>query len=247
MINRENLDPAAFGLGGLVLPFQEGADLYDGLGVEDKARVQGWLNGCPVVEDLIAERGAGAMLRRYSDINNAFLDSNMAIGHVNPSMAEQLQTSVARRDDEPVGKYEPGSVPENYQMIMAPMGTLVGYALPRLIEMEAKVATRFSNQLPGQGNLASWRKSGVNEVTREAIYAESSEELLATYAQHLFMHGHVGHHALLGQVLPKGWMIEHNSPTMLDAIKAALAAKAPVLLGKYNRMTEEDREQAKVA
>lgn len=102
---------------------------------EDKARFLGQRAGCPVVEELINPdigRGPEKMTNRYAEVNFWYGFLSREIEHYNKSLFKEFSKATSRKEGEPVGKYEPESVPENYTQTMAPMNSLPGFSLPRM-------------------------------------------------------------------------------------------------------------------
>lgn len=77
----------------------------------DQARYLGWIEGCPVVEELITARGPEQMIKRYSEISFWQGHIRRELEAKNPTVYEVLTTPVKRLPGEPVGKHEEVSVP----------------------------------------------------------------------------------------------------------------------------------------
>lgn len=99
---------------------------------EEVAKLMGWGNGCPVVGQLVTERGPITMRVRYSGINAAYTRV-LLISRSNEEVYRSLNAVTERLVDEPVGIYEPQSVPESYLTHTYPLNRPAGYALGRII------------------------------------------------------------------------------------------------------------------
>ena len=239
-----------FGIGGLASPYSVEGRLYTELGVHDQARVLGWLSGCPVVEELTEPnnpnpgRGPEAMVSRYDQINGAFFNIFKTVYHRNPQLGEMLNIPVARHENEPVGDYEQTSVPEEYDVQMAPMGTLVGYSLPRLFLKEVDSG---SLKIPTAGFGSTERElrhsSATSLVDIAAGNSDTPLALLANFAELIATHGHISTPEILKSVLPSGWYDEHKADGMLEDAKRQLEVHAPSLWGAYRKMTAEDKQK----
>ncbi len=133
-----SIEGIKFGHGSFVGDIMQPDSGFFDLDAGDQARVLGWADGCPVVKELIDPsnsapgRGPEAMVNRYGEVNFWFGEIGRIVEEVNPALHQQLMTPVGRLSDEPIGKYEPESVPISNFGEIAPMGTLAGFALPRI-------------------------------------------------------------------------------------------------------------------
>lgn len=242
MINRENI-PQDFGSGAPIGPlFADGVPYYQ-MPKDDQARFQGWLNGCPVVEELVGSRGAGVMSERYESVNQAFALICNIVGEMNPQLAEELASGQPRMSNEGAGKYEVGSVPDDYLSRMPATGTLVGYALPRLFIKEVDSASK-TQQRKGSG-VTEWeaRKGSTEHMISRLATHNTPEELLAAFAEDVAGHGHIGYTEILKSILPKGWYDEHLADSQVAAFKELLRLHAPLLWGTYRNMTAEQKAE----
>lgn len=243
-MHKESLD---FGTGSFVGQVMEDPAFFD-LPVRDQARIVGWANSCPVVTELTDPgntnpgRGPEAMLRRYAQVNLWFGFIHRAAGEVKPGLEDQLLAPVARLLDEPAGKYEPESVPPSHRTEMSPMGTLAGYALPRL----------FLEQLgTGQGlereEIHGRLMQGL-AILDEAIFeAETPLELLASLAEGLTANGQTTSEQAFKHIFSQGWLDEHNARTMMEQFKDVMAYKAPTLWRQYQQLDAADKARLKLA
>lgn len=242
MINRSSFEVESFGQGGLVSCWRADNVPYVELPEVDKARVSGWYNGCPVVEELIMSRGAETMASRYNQINHAFLNIVETVNQVNPELADKLMSPVLRRAGEPVGPFETESVPKTYQTKMEPLGTLAGYVLPRLVIKEAEKSSAVSNAdvVENLDRQASMNQSLVL-LGNAARRAKEPEELLAIFAQDLAKLGHLSHVEVLQQILPYAWFKEHGAESVMASFRMQLLISAKGLWEDYVTMPEEEK------
>jgi len=200
-------------------------------------------NGCPVAQELIAERGAEAMLKRYASVNFWFVHITEVAAERNVDLYQQLTAHIPRRADEPVGKFEPESVPANYAEEMAPMGTLYGWALPRLLIKQIGDS--------GHKESAGRMTRGLTILEQAMDGADDPIQLLARFAEGIAQAGDVPPTEVLQGTLSAGWLEEHNAMSMIDALKAdmyehavaaaALTPDTPTLWGTYLDMGASDR------
>lgn len=244
MTDRYSFDPEAFGVGGLASPWMVEGTPYADLSMHGKAVVQAWHAGCPVPEALIEERGADAMADRYGELNQAFFAVVNLVQEVDPNLAQELMApaerqfmlkdgkKVARR----IGKYEEGSVPEKYLDEMSPMGTLVGYALPRLFVEDIRSAERLS------GDEVPKPYSDTATLLKVAAgHSDNAYGLLAVFAELLAELGHTDVTTILQKTLSQGWYEEHEAREQINAFSLEFKKHAPRLWEAYTRMTVTQR------
>jgi hypothetical protein len=209
---------------------------------DSEARFVGWTNGCPVVEELIdpeTGRGPEAMLHRYGEVNYWFVHIADAAKEANQDLYRQLITPVPRLADEPVRKYEPVSVPEIHVSEMAPMGTLPGWALPRLFIQQLGDSKKESAEEAHeevQGRLMR----GLDVLDHALQEATTPAELLALVAEGVSQ-ADLARQEVLKTVLSRGWLEEHNATSMMSTVKAALEDKAPEVWDAYSQLTTDEK------
>ena len=209
---------------------------FDYPGDEDyagQARFVGHANGCPVVQELIEERGAEAMLNRYGEVNFWFTEITRMAEESNYPLYQQLTAYVPRLYSEPVGKHEPGSVPDMHEYEIVPLGTLTGWALPRL----------FITQLGGHDQSVEEAQGRMDRglaVLDSAIeHARTPAELLALAAEG-FSQADLTRQDVLTQVLAEGWLEEQGAVSMVEDVKLALSLLAPEVWDAYYQMSSRD-------
>jgi hypothetical protein len=216
------------------------------LSPQDQAKVIGWAVGCPVVEELTDPRnpdpgrGPEAMLPRYGEV--AFWSGyiSRAAEELNPALHAQLAQSVTRLKDEPIGKYEPESVPESYITEIPPTETLVGYTLPRLLTKQLG-----GTEVPRAEKQARLVQ-GIDILDNAIVVANSPEELLALTAERMARDADVDPLTTLSTVLSVGWYSEHNADHMVRSVKQALKASAPQLWKLYSNLSEQAKAAQKI-
>lgn len=231
-------------VGAVMLPGSGFFDLDSG----NQARVLGYADACPVVEELIDPgntalgRGPDAMVDRYGEVNFWFGEIGRVVAEVNPALYQQLMTPVRRLTDEPIGKYEPESVPESNLTEMAPMGTLAGYALPRVF-VEQLQRTEDQDLATHQERLIM----ALDKLEVAAIYATTPLELLAFFGEGLAGRGQLEASKVLKHALSQGWLEEHNGHTMIDDFKVILGTYTFKLSDFYNGLSEQGKAELKLA
>lgn len=245
MIDRSSLEIGLpFGSGGQASPWMIDGIPYADLDPHDRARVQGWMNGCPVVEaltDPAQGRGPAEMEHRYQLVNDAYTHIFEEVYSVNPSLAESLNQSVSRSPGEGAGVHETESVPQSFLSEMSPLGTLVGYALPRLFVEQAGLNEEITSEARES------RLQIADSLLRDScLNASTPNALLAQYSEALAVHGDLAPQRILGRILPRGWYDEHRATGMLDGFKQDLKQWAPTLWQEYTRIDKDVRAALKI-
>lgn len=239
-------EQVGFGEGIFVGPLLNDPTFSDDLDIRDQARYVGFANGCPVAKELTDPnnttpgRGPENMLHRYGEVNYWFGHIIRTAEALNPDLATQLMMPVPRFDEEPAGKFEGVSVPESHFTEIAPMGTLPGYALPRIF-----VRQLGGSELPTEESQTRLDR-GLAILEQATTQAESPAELLAIVAGGI-ARADVAPLDVLHDALSLGWLGEHNAHSMLAANKAALRSKAPQLWQLYQSLSNEQKTQLGIA
>ncbi len=208
------------------------------MSAEDQARILGWADSCPVVNELIEERGAEAMRDRYGEVNFWFGELNRLIGEVNPDLQHELMWPQARLDSEPIGKHERQSVPTSAISHMSPMGKLVGHVLPRLFIEQLGI----HEDLP-KHEIQDRLIRGIDIIGRAATLTKSPSELLAYTAEGILLAGDVTPETVLKQVFSKGWLDEHNGRSDIAHFRGRVYEVAPTLWQAYDGLPETQKVQ----
>lgn len=245
MIDRSSLEVGIpFGSGGQTSPWRIDGIPYADLDPHDRARVQGWMNGCPVVEALTDPangRGPDEMEYRYKLVNDASMHIFELVYGLNPSLAESLNQGTSRNKEEGVGVHETESVPDSFFEEMSPLGTLVGYSLPRLFIEQAGL----NEEITPEAREA--RAYTADRLLRDlCVSASSPESLLARYAESLGTNGDITPQRILGRILPEGWYGEHQATNMLEGFKRELEHSAPSLWKEYESMSPAEKASLKI-
>lgn len=221
------------------------------MSIEDQARFLGQRDGCPVVEGLIdpdTGRGPEKMIRRYGSVNFWYGYISRAVQHLNPSLYEDFSKKIQRKENEPVGKHEPVSVPDNYSTTMAPMNSLWGYSLPRII------VEQIPNNTIGDEEESDEEKDIKLEENQQKLYgalsvleesikrSKTPSELMARVAGELVAGG-ADQDKILKHILGQGWLDEHNAYTMLEDGKSALRDFAPKIWAYYQGLTTQEKKE----
>jgi hypothetical protein len=217
----------------------------NGLSPQDIAKTIGFAAGCPVVDELTSpdnpdpNRGPEAMIRRYGELGFWFTYMEDTAQRLNPDLHDQLVKPVARLPHEPIGKYEPQSVPESYLHEIPPTETLVGFAMPRLMTKntgggEVPYETR-------QDRLVR----GLDFLERSIAEAQTPEEMLAHFADRVAS-ADLDPITTLRTILPAGWYEEQNAESMVVAAKEALRTYAPQLWLRYAALTDQEKSDLSI-
>lgn len=243
-MQKESLD---FGTGSFVHLLND--EEFQQLPVREQALLVGWADSCPVALELTDPanetpgRGPETMLDRYGEVNFWFGQIARDVREGNPALYEQLIAPVARQQGEPAGKYEDESVPFTHYGEMSPMGTLPGYALPRIFieQIGAPRGHDFDEQAVAR------LERGLKVLDEVIPQSHTPAELLARVAEGLAGTGDVTPVQILRHVLSSGWLKEHNARTMLGEVKQELEDLAPTIWMFYSQMTEHERNALKLA
>ena len=228
-----HLKPGSFGSGHFLNLVEKDIDNLEG---RDLARSLGWAAGCPVVERLTDPenttpgRGPNAMIERYGEVSFWFVHLTDMLEEMNPELAETFSTGAKREldDVERMIAYDETSIPEDYFDRMEPLGTLAGYALPRVMIEELKYASQDPNRDDVQARLVkaleAFEVSARNTSSPSELVAKFSEAVTAmdAYSERVLSH-----------VLAPGWVNEHGATWMYQDMKDALKKHAPNLWRQY--------------
>ncbi len=209
------------------------------MSLEDQARFLGQRAGCPVVEELIAPteeggRGPEKMINRYGEVNFWYGYISREIEHYNPELYQEFKKAADRMDDEPAGKFEIQSVPDNYTETMAPINALPGFSLPRMLIDQM--------QSSGKEEIQDKLVKGLRVLENSIKKSQSPSELMARTAEDFVGTG-ANMDKIIKQILGQGWMDEHNAYSMLNEGMVALKKYAPTLWKYYEEMTPEERKE----
>ncbi|MFZ1802246.1 MAG: hypothetical protein WAW62_03265 [Candidatus Saccharimonas aalborgensis] len=219
------------------LPSLRASDEYHTLGDRDKALIEGWICGCPITQALTAPesdggRGAAAMYERYAEVNDMFRYVATKAAVVNHDLFEQLVSNTPRNPDEPAYLFEKESTPANYGTDMPPIGSLPGYAIPRiLLEVNGPSLEH---------------EVDIDSLLDQMLRASSTPiDLLAMIAGSCFSAG-MDAKRILYHSLGRGWIEEHTATSMTSSLLEAMRLKAPKLWEIYRDMSAEEKNSERL-
>ncbi|HRJ06574.1 MAG TPA: hypothetical protein PK096_03215 [Candidatus Saccharibacteria bacterium] len=232
----------AFGHGHFVGDISRDMEEYQLMDDRDQARLLGWIAGCPVVEELTDPnnssdgRGAEAMVERYAEVNVWFTLITEMVWEHNRELADAFYSSVDRHDDDVVGKYEDSSIPADHFEKMAPIGTLAGYAMPRIFIEQLNGTHPEDDPKDTQDRVVA----GLDAVERVSD-SKTPLEFTARLAEELY-HLQSNPYRLLKHLLPTGWLDEHGAEWMIKDMKQAIADYAPEMWKVYTGTTHSHKQ-----
>lgn len=207
----------SFGQGGFLADrLRENPDYFEA-SAEERARVAGWLAGCPVVNELVAGRGAEAMAVRYEDINFWYSFIAREAADANPVLSAKLSRVLERLPEEPIGKHEPESVPTSYRDNIPPVASLAGFALPRMA-----IEYLGAEEIPGDPWPSHRIDSLIGMVRRTVQTADTPLDLVVGLGNEMAEDERVDRGKLIGYMTNEGWLDEHNAVSTMDSMKAKL-------------------------
>lgn len=225
-------DPANFGRG--TVDRNPG---YFTSSAETKARILGWAGSCPVVEQLIAERGAEAMIGRYGQVNAFFQIITREMNKHNPALAKQMTHSVSRKDGEPAGKYEARSVPPAHETTIAPMGRLPGYASTRLLIEQWGINDDSLSDEELQERIKNGR-----DILHSAIEQSHTPIQFLAHLAEGAISADTASEIVLKNVFPSAWVEEHSGFSTIVELQQSVAEHAPRVWEAYQQMPDEQKD-----
>lgn len=205
----------------------------------DLARRLGYVAGCPVVERLTDPenaqpgRGSEAMIERYGEVSFWAGELMQRLSEQNPELVQYagLSWPVARRegDKERMIAFDEPSIPDDHFEFMHGLGTLYGYALPRIMIEELR-----GNEESSQDKMFIQDRMVVGLVAFEHMARNSKDmyELTAKFGEGV-THLDGDPKAILGHILPPGWLEEHGATWMFNDMREAVKKHAPTLWQEY--------------
>lgn len=243
-MSKENIQ---FGQGSFIGEISRDPTFFD-LPVREQAKIIGWANSCPVTDELTDPenpnpgRGPEAMRQRYAEVNFWFSFIARETHRLNPDLYKQIILGAPRESDELVGKYEPENVPEWHAEIISPMGTLAGYALPRIFVEQLGTHKEGVSREDMQGRLLR----GLDVLESVIPEAGSPEALLVLVAEGL-LHADCSPDEIMKHVFSEGWIKEHNARKSMEYLKKVAKFRAPELSKAYELLSEEEKARRKLA
>jgi hypothetical protein len=242
-MTKENIQ---FGEGNFIEEISRDPGFFD-LPVREQAKIIGWADSCPITDELTDPensdpgRGPEAMLQRYAEVNFWFSFIARETDRLNPKLHESLMRPVRREIGEPVGKHEPNNVPDWHARKISPMGTLPGYALPRIFVEQIGTHKGISRD-----EVQDRLLRGLDIMEAAIVQAKTPNELLALVAEGL-LHADCTPGEIMKHTFSAGWIEEHNAHRMMGQFKLMAQHRAPDLINAYNSLTEEEKAQRKLA
>lgn len=204
----------------------------------DLARKLGYVAGCPVVERLTEPentkpgRGSEAMIERYGEVSFWYGEMVWRLDEQNRDLfIKEMAWPIARRigDKERITAFDEPSIPEDHFAYMRPLGTLYGYALPRIMIEEIR-----GQEYSAQDTVSVQDRMIVGLEAFEHIASNASDmyELTAKFAEAIAqLDGDP--EAILGHILAPGWLEEHGAVWMFNDMREAVKKYAPTLWQEY--------------
>jgi len=235
-----------FGEGSFVGEISRDPSFFE-LPEREQAKIIGWANSCPITDELTDPdnpspgRGPEAMRQRYAELNFWFGFIEREVTRLNPSLHESFTRPVRREATEPVGKHEPENVPEWHARNISPMGTLTGYALPRIFVEQLGTHKGISRE-----EIQDRLLRGLDVLEAAIPEAKTPAELLAITAEGL-LHADCTPQEVMKHTFSAGWIEEHNAYRMMGNFKLMMNYRAPKLAETYNSLNEEVKSRLKLA
>lgn len=242
-MSKENIQ---FGEGSFVGEISRDPSFFD-LPARERAKIIGWANSCPITDELTdpdnpnPSRGPEAMEQRYAEVNFWFGFIARESQRLNPNLHDSLMRPVRREISEPVGKHEPENVPDWHERKISPMGTLAGYALPRIFVEQLGTHKGIPREKVQERMLR-----GLDVLEVAIPQAVTPNELLALVAEGL-MHADCSPEEIMKHTFSAGWIAEHNAQRMMGEFKLMTHFRAPELDKAYSTLSEEQKAQLKLA
>lgn len=227
-----------FGNGSFVGDFLHPTNNSLELAPRDLARKLGFVAGCPVVERLTdpanvqAGRGTEAMIDRYGEVSFWFGQLSSQLSEQNYALSLQLRLPIVRQasDKETITAFDEESIPNDYFDFMQPLGTIYGYALPRVLIEQMRGAGDDSQTTEAVQDRLIKGMEAFDEITNDDC--SDLYELTARFAEAAVLLD-ADPNKVLSHVLAPGWLEEHGATWMFTKMKKALEKNAPILWSSY--------------
>lgn len=233
----KNRFDSGFGDGIYVRDFLSPEDDALELAPRDLARRLGYVAGCPVVERLTDPentqpgRGSEAMIERYGEVSFWFGELVRHLKERDIELGTEMTWPVAREaaDKERMTAFDEASIPDDHFERMRPLGTLYGYALPRIMIEEMR-----GREDSAQDKVSIQDRMAGGIEAFEDVSDDSNDlyELTAKFGEAIAqLDGDP--QAILGHILPPGWLEEHGATWMFNDMREAVKKHAPTLWQEY--------------
>lgn len=226
-----------FGNGSFVGDLLRPEDTTLDLEPRDIARKLGSAAGCPVVERLTDPentkpgRGSEAMIDRYGEVSFWYGELAGRLHSIKPELVSSLYEPTARKegDKERMIAYDEQSIPDNHFELMQGLGTLYGYALPRIMIEEIRGR---DDSAQDEVSVQDRMVAGIEAFESVCRDSDDMYELTAKFSEMIAsLDG--DNKSILGHILPPGWLEEHGATWMFSDMREAVREHAPVLWQEY--------------
>lgn len=208
---------------------------YSEIELLNQAHRLAWSHGCPNPDFCIATYGLDYMLNRYTQCNVTLSTVVGLMDMTDSGLYWTFTHPIARRPEEPVGKYEPLAVPKSHLQQIAMGAGLYGYALPRILILA--------------GKYDDWRGEVIaSDSLHHNIYeAKTSDELLAGVTKDILYDANLDRAKVLSHILPQGVLEEENCFTIYNRFARVLTEMVPELAKLYTELTASQKQELGIA
>jgi hypothetical protein len=213
----------------------QGDKILDLSSLEAQRDIAAYFHACPIRREVSREYGTDWTRRRYLMCNFWY---GWIVGRakvLKPDLASDLTAMVERHD--PVGKFEPGAVPESYLDEMGPTSRIPGYALPRVLIRAIDIVKPESQESKQDRFL---RVAGF--LDQAIAESNTGNELLAIFSEKLVEAKIVKPLHILDHILPYGLFEEQGGRYYLYKMGNALRHRAPTIWRAYRHLSLETME-----
>lgn len=222
------------------------------LPLEEQVLRLGWSHACPVVEDVIQaygnawakdhpnalpseirEQGLLMTRARYAECNFVFGLVLESARKLNPALFEQLESPVERLPGELFGIPDSKFVPDSTKKMMAPLSTLWGYALPRVIIEEMGRGENNKFRTPGR------MLKSLNMID-QAVKSSKDPIVLVVKLAEMAAKNEGDPKEILSHLLSAGILKEENCKTMFKEVVKTMHKRAKILSKVYDLLSPEE-------
>jgi len=225
------------GFGDMTLLGDKGEDFFS-KPIDQQVMEIAWSEACPVPKKVVEKYGAETATLRYGEI--IFADKLVLeeVNNHNHTLHNKLTKSVTRNPNEPVGVYEPESVPDSYSTEVPYPDTPWGFSLKRiLVDQFGKRDKRTTEKI--QRGLEI-----LEDVASQDI--ESPLELLAILAEEVIK-ADGDKVQVMKNTLSQGHLGEQNFHSLYAELAEQINKHSPTFQAEYNSYTPEKRDKLGIA
>lgn len=210
-------------------------NFFPNLDLEDRVRVAGMLNACPVPNLMIETFSLEWIIDRYTECNLVGYVIEEKARELNPGLYDKMTTDTDRLAAEIPENFELEAVPTDYQEVLRCGASAVGYAASRIL------IEQFGRE-EGPWKIGSQRVKRGYELLEEAL-RESVEptEFIVRLADLVTDHD-ADTNAVLGHLLAVE-LTEESLYSQIHEIGDQMRRNAPGLWEYYLSLTPEQREE----